>query len=39
VRSGTGAAVTVETEGEDEDGKRRAELIFATIENMLGPFR
>jgi hypothetical protein len=39
VRSGTGATVTVETEGEDGDDRQRTELMFATLENMLGPFR
>jgi hypothetical protein len=37
-RSGTGTAVSVETEGESEDDRRRVDLMFATLENMLGPF-
>jgi hypothetical protein len=33
-----GAAVTVETEGESDDDRRSVELMFATLENMLGSF-
>jgi hypothetical protein len=37
-RSGAGTLVAVETEGESADDRRRVELMFATLENMLGSF-
>ena len=37
VPSPGGSTVTVKTEGEDDYAKRDVQLMFATIDNMLGP--
>ena len=39
VPAGTGTSVAVETEVSQEGAEQNIELMFATIENMLGPFR
>ena len=36
--SSAGTTVAIETDGESENDERRVRLMFATLDNMLGPF-
>ena len=38
IRSPAGATVSVETEGDSGNDRRRVELMFATLDNMVAPF-